>query len=331
MQLKPLEKIKLSKESTGIVTALLDGTVKGLEKIRLSKRLNEITALLAGNTINDSTTNKNTNTVDLTPFEAIVKNNEITLTTLQGAINSTKQILDSENIPPILLQAAEVVAEKLESDSFFDSFSPQEQTEVLKMTDDLMGLLSPETLAVNDVLAQTADTSALSFENPSQANLVANNYRTGNFKVNGLDICIENPIGTIRSGVASNGVKWETEMKAHYGYIAGTQGADGDEVDVFVLPHVEAAYQGTYFVIFQNDETGSFDEHKIIIGAPSKVIAAQVYREHYDENWSGMSQIVEYTYEELLQFFESLKHTDDHATQAFYDSLESDYLDFSTF
>ena len=325
MQLKALEKIKLSKESTGIVATLTANSVKALEKIRLSKRLNEITALLSDSLGTSSGTEKNTPSIDLSPFELIVQNNEITLDTLSRAIDSTKQILDTDgDVPPVLLQAAEVVAEKIESESFFDSMNDQEKSDFLKMTNGLTDLISSQAIAINDVLAQTADTSDLSFEDPTQADLIANDYQTAKFKVNGLDICIENPIGTIRSGVSENGVKWETEMKAHYGYIDNTVGADGDEVDVFVLPNVDPAYQGTYFVIFQNDHHGNFDEHKIIIGAPSRTIAAQIYREHFDENWTGMGQIVEYSYEELLEFLESLKHSENHQTQAFYDSWSSD-------
>ncbi|WP_111857832.1 hypothetical protein [Acinetobacter sp. CFCC 10889] len=323
--LKPLEKIKLSKESTSIVDTLLNGSPKALEKIKLSKRLTEITALLMGSGSQQTT---EAPSVDLSPFEAIVNSNEITLDTLGGAIASTKQILDRNlTVPSILLQAAEVVSDKLNSESFFDSMTTDEKNDFLKMSHELSDLLDPEhieSIEINDVLAQTADTSAISTADPSQQDLIDNNYQTGKIKINGLNIAIENPIGSVRSGTSSSGVEWQTEMTAHYGYIEGTKGADGDEVDVFVLPGISPAYIGTYFVIFQNDENGNFDEHKVIIGAPSRIVAAQVYREHYDEQWSGMGQIVEYSYEGLLQFLEDLKHETDYSTGAFYDAWSAD-------
>lgn len=327
--LKPLEKIRLSKESTGIVAKLIEGGVKPLEKIKLSRRLTEITALLMGSHVDSKTKPENAVNIDLRSFEAIVQNNEITLPTLEGAINSTQQILNNDlPVPEILFKAAKIVTEKLKSESFFDSLATTEKEDLLRVVGDLSTLITnidpPEGTEMNDILAQAADTSVLSHANPTQQDLIDNNYQTGKIKINGLNICIENPIGSVRSGTDKSGKEWQTTMTAHYGYIEGTKGADGDEIDVFVLPDVSPTYSGTYFVIFQNDERGNFDEHKIIIGAPNRVIAAQVYREHYDQFWSGMGQIIEYSYDDLLDFIERVNTETDHNSGAFYDSWAAD-------
>jgi len=58
----------------------------------------------------------------------------------------------------------------------------------------------------------------------------------------------------------------------HYGYLKRTEGADGDQVDVFVGPNPESK---VYWVINQRqpddtaqpgDSTGTFDEHKVMLG-----------------------------------------------------------------
>src|ERR1700733_15326522 len=44
----------------------------------------------------------------------------------------------------------------------------------------------------------------------------------------GLKILIENPVGSVRRGVDSDGHKWETRMKAAYGRAAHSLGNDGE-------------------------------------------------------------------------------------------------------
>jgi len=54
---------------------------------------------------------------------------------------------------------------------------------------------------------------------PTAAQAEAGNYRKGHIRIHGLDITIENPKGSTRSGVDNNGKAWSTEMKHDYGYI----------------------------------------------------------------------------------------------------------------
>ena len=160
---------------------------------------------------------------------------------------------------------------------------------------------------INDYLAQSAATSNLNLGvDPTPEQLINNDYTTGKFKINELEIQIENPAGSTRSGTGANGSTWNTEMTAHYGFISDTLGEDGDEIDVFVAAGTPPDYAGPFFVVYQNDETGNFDEHKAVIGVPNRGAAIKLYQDHYDENWSGLGAVVEFpTNEAFKQFLEA--------------------------
>jgi hypothetical protein len=111
--------------------------------------------------------------------------------------------------------------------------------------------------------------------NPTEGQKISGNYRKGHARVHGLDITIENPAGSYRVGVGSNGKKWRSKLPHHYGYIRGTAGADGDHVDVFLGHHLKAP---KVFVIDQHDlGGGDFDEHKCFVGFGSKKQAEEAY------------------------------------------------------
>jgi hypothetical protein len=121
---------------------------------------------------------------------------------------------------------------------------------------------------------------------PSEAQAEAGNYKKAHVKIDGLDISIENPSGSTRSGTDKTGNSWQTEMKADYGYIKGSKGYDKDHVDVFMSP----GYQGgaeTAYVVDQYNDDGSFDEHKIIFGATSEADAMAIYKSNYAAGWTG--------------------------------------------
>ena len=126
-------------------------------------------------------------------------------------------------------------------------------------------------------------------EQPSEAKAVAGNYRKGHIRLHGLDISIENPRGSIRSGVAANGKRWSNKIHHHYGYVRRTLGKDGDQVDVFIGPH-PASFM--VFVVDQvNPATGKFDEHKCMLGFHSKEEARKGYLANYDKGWKGLGNI----------------------------------------
>jgi hypothetical protein len=117
--------------------------------------------------------------------------------------------------------------------------------------------------------------------NPTEAQKEAGNYAKGHVKIGGLDISIENRKGSERSGTTKDGKKWSVKMPAHYGYIKRTEGADGDQVDVYVRPLTSAAdiaQNMPVFVIDQVDaDTRAFDEHKVMIGFDNPSQALDTY------------------------------------------------------
>ncbi len=69
---------------------------------------------------------------------------------------------------------------------------------------------------------------------PTEAQKEAGNYKKGHLTLQGLDIALENPKGSTRSGTDQDGKAWQSTMAHDYGYIKRTLGADGDHVDVFI-------------------------------------------------------------------------------------------------
>lgn len=130
---------------------------------------------------------------------------------------------------------------------------------------------------------EAATSSQNSLPEPTEAQIEAGNYKKGHRRVQGLDITIENPRGSKRSGTDDDGNKWETELSSHYGYVKRTEGADGEQVDVFVGPNPLVK---KVFVIDQLNKDGSFDEHKVMLGYPQKQRAVEAYKSNYDDGWT---------------------------------------------
>ena len=55
-------------------------------------------------------------------------------------------------------------------------------------------------------------------------------------------------------------------MQNTYGYIRGTEGVDGDHIDVFLSDDIDGWNGRRVFVVDQYNEDGSFDEHKVMLG-----------------------------------------------------------------
>ena len=144
-----------------------------------------------------------------------------------------------------------------------------------------------------DAAAHAAATSPTNdLPEPTQPQKEAGNYKHGHIRIAGLDISIENPQGSKRSGVDRGGKPWESEMQHHYGYIRGTVGKDKDHIDVFVKPGTPEDYDGPVFVVDQKDpSSGAFDEHKIMVGFSSLAEAKKAYHSNYSKDWRGMQSI----------------------------------------
>lgn len=121
--------------------------------------------------------------------------------------------------------------------------------------------------------------------NPTDGQKEAGNYQMGHVKVHGLDVTIETPKGGVRRGKAPDGTEWSVKMPADYGYIRRTEGADGDHVDVYLGPKLDA---DRVYVFDQMDPaTGKFDEHKVVMGAAHHANAREIYDGGFSDGSGG--------------------------------------------
>lgn len=113
---------------------------------------------------------------------------------------------------------------------------------------------------------------------PTPGQAEAGNYGMAHAVVGGLRIAIETPVDRFRRSKPGASVPWEVRMPAHYGYIKGTEGSDGDAVDVYVGPEAHRVDKLPVWIIDQCDaETGAYDEHKVMIGFKDRKSAHSAY------------------------------------------------------
>lgn len=175
-----------------------------------------------------------------------------------------------------------------------------EQPEQANQTDGESGGVVPESEGAVKTEIEAARKEV--DQNPTEAQKEAGNYKKGHVKVDGFDITIENPKGSVRSGKDDDGKEWSVTMNNDYGYIRGTEGVDGDHIDVFLSDNPE---QGNVYVIDQvNQKTGEYDESKVMYGFNSLEEAKDAYLANFEEGWkvgvvSGVSK------EEFRKWIES--------------------------
>lgn len=135
------------------------------------------------------------------------------------------------------------------------------------------------------------------------------NYKKGKFSLHGLPISIENAKGSERGETDRFGVKRSVTMPAAYGYIRGTLGADGMQMDCYVGKHPESK---TVWVIDQDkfDAEGvdrGFDEHKVMLAYRSPKRAIRDYLlSHYDGlGHERLSSMTEVSYDELKHWLKN--------------------------
>lgn len=117
---------------------------------------------------------------------------------------------------------------------------------------------------------------------PSRAQKHAGNYAKRKIKWRGMTISIENEQGSFRRGTNRDGKSWEQRMSAPYGEILGTEGTDGDAVDVFVGPNLEAP---TVYVVHARkvNRWDEYDEDKCMVGWPDAESAKQAFLDNYSD------------------------------------------------
>lgn len=138
--------------------------------------------------------------------------------------------------------------------------------------------------AVIDAAASEAATSPTNdLPEPTDAQKEAGNYKKGHVRISGLDVTIENPKGSTRRSKADAPKPWEVTMPAHYGYIKGTTGADGDHVDLFIG---DKGDNGRFWIINQTTPDGkTFDEHKVVTGVDSADEAVALYKASFADGF----------------------------------------------
>ena len=176
----------------------------------------------------------------------------------------------------------------------------EESTEVDQMNSDVP--LDEEDELIEMMAAARRD-AATSPENdlaePTEGQKEKGNYNMGHPRLHGMDISIENPRGSTRSGTDRDGNAWSIGMAHDYGYIRRTEGADGDKIDVFVGPNPGSE---RVFVVDQVDEDGNFDEHKVMLGFTDQDQAEMGYLDNYEDGWEGMGSIKEMSVEEFKEW-----------------------------
>lgn len=127
---------------------------------------------------------------------------------------------------------------------------------------------------------------------PTEAQKEAGNYKKGHVQVAGFDITIEQPKGSVRRGKDANGNEWQTTMQNTYGYIRGTEGVDGDHIDVFLSDAPDKWNSENVYVVDQYNPDGTFDEHKVMLGFNDPDAAFGNYLRNYEDSWQHGRKLV---------------------------------------
>jgi hypothetical protein len=129
------------------------------------------------------------------------------------------------------------------------------------------------------------------------------NYKKGKINLRGLRITIENAKGSFRGEKNKFGQKEGVKMPSAYGYINGTIGADGMQVDCYIGRHPESP---TVWVVDQDKfnadgKDKGFDEHKVMLAFKTAKKAIKVLmKSHFDGMGEDrLAAITQLSYDEL--------------------------------
>lgn len=158
-------------------------------------------------------------------------------------------------------------------------------------------MLEPDKGWKSDVVLPTAESATIGEQiaaaeadvntQPTEGQKKAGNYKKGHVQVGTFDVTIENPKGSVRSGTDADGKRWETTMTHTYGYIRGTEGVDGDHIDVYLSSDIDGWNGRNVFVVDQYNPDGTFDEHKVMLGFNDRDEAFEAYLSNYESGWEN--------------------------------------------
>ena len=127
--------------------------------------------------------------------------------------------------------------------------------------------------------------------NPTDGQKKAGNYKKGHVQIGAFDISVEQPKGSVRRGKDADGKEWESKMNNTYGYFRGTEGVDGDHIDVFLSNDIDGWNGRKVFVVDQYNPDGKFDEHKVMLGFNDAEDAKSNYLANYEKGWENGRRI----------------------------------------
>lgn len=223
------------------------------------------------------------------------------------AFNFMKSLSDAGKLTHSIFNSAPIQV----TDDDNDVLSDEAKEEVLKkVEEEVVERLKEKGVDVSDRIQD--DGNAISMvnkaieeaEKETETDLTpeqkeSGDYKKGHVKIQDFDIAIENPKGSVRSGVDKDGKEWSQEMHNTYGYFEGTKGKDSDDVDCFIGPN---PLSEDIFVIDQLDKDGNFDEHKVMLGFDSSEEAREAYLSNYEDGWTGLGDITKVNIEDFRKW-----------------------------
>lgn len=213
----------------------------------------------------------------------------------RGDAGKTAAGIEGEVKPLLSAQEAPKEAPKAPRASNVDMFAKTPEEDAKQRLADEIARLKKKQDANAETAAKLPDgplfdgTAQQKELGPTEAQKEAGNYKKEHVRMHGLDIAIENPRASVRSGKDENGKEWSNTMAHDYGYIKRTIGADEDHVDVFIGPNLTS---DKVFVVNQTNKSGKFDEHKVMMGFSTAKAAEEGYLANYDKGWDRFSDIV---------------------------------------
>ncbi len=222
---------------------------------------------------------------------------------------STRHTNEIDNVTKLLdlgLLGNEKALEELNSRGVLSIELHEDDLQLLEEADNLMGNEEELTPPVSEAIARLRNVKKYSNADGATKNNVAMGKEIKHFTMHGLGFTIESPKGSIRKGVDPDGTPWETVLPEDYGYVDGTKGMDGDELDIYIGPTPNSEL---VFVVDQKDfraTTNRFDEHKIILGATNMKEAREIYIAGFSDN-RGADRIMAITPVPMKEFVQWTK------------------------
>lgn len=194
-----------------------------------------------------------------------------------------------------------------------ETLQPLDKESIQKVAD--TGREPATTQASLDKQRAVVEAESVTNIQPTEGQKQAGNYAKGKVKIMpGIEVSIENPKGSVRSGVSPDGNAWQVEMPVAYGYIKRTKGADGDHLDAFIG---DSQSSEKVYVFDQIDlGTQKFDEQKVMIGFDSELDAIEAYDASFSDGRGEerIGSIKEMTKDDFRQWVKKAEYKKDYKT-----------------